>query len=203
MTKSVTTNELKKLKFEYYDFSPKFKAAFGSPEKYGVWFIYGDSGNGKTRFTLQLVKELSSHSKVAYNSLEEGINGTMQKAFAETGLHDCQNKPLLWSYNITDLEAQLDRQRSPNIVIIDSIQYTRITFKKYAYLKEKYAGKKLLIFISQVNGKRPKGDTAYSVMYDANLKIYCEGYRAVSKGRTYGTEPFYTIWQKGANDYWT
>jgi len=40
------------------------------------------------------------------------------------------------------------------------------------------------------------------VMYDADLKIWVEGYVAFSKGRYQGSTGEYTIWEKGAYDYW-
>lgn len=43
----------------------------------------------------------------------------------------------------------------------------------------------LIIFISHADGKNPAGRSAKSVMYDASLKIYIEGYRAFSKGKIY------------------
>ena len=43
---------------------------------------------------------------------------------------------------------------------------------------------------------------ATSVMYDADLKIWVEGYVAFSKGRYQGATGEYTIWEKGAYDYW-
>ena len=39
-------------------------------------------------------------------------------------------------------------------------------------------------------------------MYDADLKIWVEGYVAFSKGRYQGATGEYTIWEKGAYDYW-
>ena len=34
--------------------------AFGEPERIGVWFIWGNSGNGKSSFVMQLCKELAA-----------------------------------------------------------------------------------------------------------------------------------------------
>lgn len=68
-------------------------------------------------------------------------------------------------------------------------------------LKEEFPDK-LFVFISHARGKNPKGDAATSVMYDADLKIWVEGYVAFSKGRYQGATGEYTIWEKGAYDYW-
>ena len=60
----------------------------------------------------------------------------------------------------------------------------------------------LFLYPAHARGKNPKGDAATSVMYDADLKIWVEGYVAFSKGRYQGSTGEYTIWEKGAYDYW-
>ena len=61
-------------------FDGKWKEAMGDPELKGCWTIWGDPGQGKTRFLLQLTKYLMSKGvKVAYNSLEEGLSDTFKR----------------------------------------------------------------------------------------------------------------------------
>ena len=201
MKRAVSVTELYNREFEDYELSNEFKEAFGTPEKNGIWFIWGNSGNGKTSFALQLAKELTRFGKLAYNSLEEGTTGTMKKAFKRVGMGDVKHKVVLVSEGIDELLARLRKQKSPDIVMIDSIQYTQITFKKFAKIKEEFAHKKLIIFISHADGKQPRGNTAVSVMYDANLKIWVEGYTAYSRGRTIGETGSFTIWKEGAEKF--
>jgi len=40
------------------------------------------------------------------------------------------------------------------------------------------------------------------VLFLANQKIWIEGHRAISKGRSNGTTGYLTIWDKGATTYW-
>ena len=61
---------------------------------------------------------------------------------------------------------------------------------------------KLIIFVSQADGLKPWGRTAQSAMYSASLKIWVEGYRAISKGRYRGNLGYYTIWAEKAEEYW-
>ena len=86
-------------------------------------------------------------------------------------------------------------------MVIDSFQYTQMSFKDYQEFKNRHRDK-LIIFISQADGNRPSGRTAVSVMYDATLKIWVEGYRAISKGRYFGSKGYYTIWEERAKVYW-
>ena len=53
-----------------------------------------------------------------------------------------------------------------------------------------------------VAGWLPTGRSGKSVMFDASLKIYVEGYRAFSKGRFIGPKGYYDIWPEEAARYW-
>lgn len=47
MTRALTVKEVLKQKKKTFAFKGKWKDAFGEPERTGVWFIWGKSGNGK------------------------------------------------------------------------------------------------------------------------------------------------------------
>ena len=50
--------EMMSIKYDTFDFDGDWYQAFGRPEKRGVWLIWGQSGNGKTSFVMQLCKYL-------------------------------------------------------------------------------------------------------------------------------------------------
>lgn len=193
-----TPDNLYSKKYEYYDLSEKFADAFGRPEKGNTWFIFGDSGNGKTSFAAQLCKELTHFERIVYNSLEEGDSAAMKEVFLRAGL---KKGIILVQESMDQLSKRLSRPKSPGIVVIDSFQYTFLSFQKYLAFKEKHKDKHL-IFLSQVQGKQPLGETARRVMSDAALKIWVEGYTAFSKGRTIGPTGEYVIWDEGAARYY-
>ena len=198
LRRALSVSDVLRLKRETYTFEGAWAEAFGQPEQNGVWFVWGGSGNGKTSFVLQLCKELSRFGRVAYDSLEEGASLTMQNAFVKMGMQDVARRfVLLDREDMELLDARLGKRKSPDIVVIDSFQYTGMTFRDYQAFKESHADK-LLIFISQADGSKPAGRTAVSVMYDAALKIFVSGYRAISKGRYFGTKGYYTIWEERA-----
>lgn len=202
MSRGWTPRELEAIKFEEFDFTDEWFEAFDKPEKTGVWFIWGNSGNGKTSFYLKLVKYLTTFKiKAVIDSLEEGRKKTMQDAFRRAGMTEVTGKVLLVQESMEELEKRLDRERSPKVVVIDSCQYTEWTLIKYKRFKKKYPNK-LIIIVSQCDGKLPMGRTAKSIMYDADLKIWVEGHRAISKGRYIGTKGYYTNYVKGATLYW-
>lgn len=201
MKRGLSVTDLLNKKYDTLDFQGEWGEAFGSPESRGVWFIWGNSGNGKSRFVIQLCKELARFGKIAYNSLEEGDSMTLQNAFREHGMQEIKRKMLILCEPAKELSERLKKQKSPDFVIIDSFQYFGLNYAQYRAFKEAHRNK-LLIFISHADGKQPAGRSARSVMYDAALKIRVEGYKALSKGRYIGPNGgTYVIWEKGATEY--
>lgn len=202
MAKALSVDNLMNKKYRVFDFSGSWRDAFSTPEKRGVWFIWGNSGNGKTSFIVQLIKYLSTFTKVDFVSLEEGSSLTMRNAFVNAGfVASDKNVRILDGYNMDLLKSELNKKRSAPIVVIDSFQYTQLSYKEYILFKEQFRNK-LLIFISHASGSQPSGRPAKSVMFDSTLKIWVEGYKAFSKGRFIGPTGQYTIWDDGAEKYW-
>lgn len=202
MKKALSMVDLMRKNREVYAFEGALQEAFGQPEQNGVWFIWGRSGNGKTSFVLQLCKELSRYGKVAYDSLEEGDSLTMQNALMRVGMGDVGRRFILLNESLKELDTRLKRRRSPDIVVVDSFQYAHIDLKQYEEFIDQHKNK-LIIFVSQADGLKPWGRTAQSAMYSASLKIWVEGYRAISKGRYRGNLGYYTIWAEKAEEYWS
>lgn len=144
--------------------------AFGEPERIGVWFIWGNSGNGKSSFVMQLCKELAKFGRVAYDSLEEGASLTMQNTLRRFNMAEVNRRfQLLDCEPMSELGERMDKHKSPDFYVIDSFQYTQMSYKEYIKFKEAHRNK-LLIFISHADGRNPDGRSAKKVMYDAALK---------------------------------
>lgn len=202
MSRALSIMEVLHQKKETFEFEGAWSDAFGKPERRGVWFIWGNSGNGKSSFVMQLCKELCRFDRVAYDSLEEGDSLTMQQSLVRHGMSTVGNRfSLLNCETIDDLKVRLMKRKSYNIIVIDSFQYTMLSYRDYIALKEAFRDK-LFIFISHAQGRAPRGTAAQSVMYDATLKVWVEGYKAFSKGRFIGPTGEYTIWDEGAQRYW-
>lgn len=201
MKRALTPNDILNKIYKLFEFTGSWFEAFSKPERTGIWFIWGNSGNGKTRFTMQLAKYLCTFGKVIYNSLEEGDSHTVRKAYEDEGMSEVKNRLLLVSEPIAQFSERLKKQRGARIAIIDSFQYAQLTYKQYIEFKERHKDI-LIIFISHADGKQPAGRSAKSVMYDATLKIWVEGFKAFSKGRYIGDKGHYVVWEDGAYEYW-
>ena len=200
MKKAWSSTDLLATKYDEINWDGEWFDNFDNPEARGVWSVSGRSGNGKTALLLQLAKELSKKGRVLYNSLEEGNSKTMQNAWKLHGLADCGRRIQLIKEDIAELTIRLEKRQSPDIIFIDSFQYTDLNFKEYlAFARSKFHNK-LFIINQQMDGNKIMGKTGDRVNFDADLKIWVEGFKAFSKGRYFGKffESGYIIWDKGA-----
>ncbi|MDR2383534.1 MAG: hypothetical protein LBD76_06610 [Prevotellaceae bacterium] len=201
MARALTYQNIAAYRPKSLNFTGSWLSSFGCPELAGSWLIWGNSGNGKTRFALQLAKYLCGFGHVIYDSLEEGLSLSLQKAIVETNLHDVNRRFLLLDKEpVAELAERLARQKSAGVVIIDSIQYSGLSYVDYKAVRARFP-QKLFILISHADGKAPAGRVARSIRFDANVKVWIEGYRAFPVSRYGGGEPF-TIWNEGVVKYW-
>jgi hypothetical protein len=137
---------------------------------------------------------------VFLNALEEGNRHTMQQLLEQSDLKESKKNVLIGCETMAELDERLSKHKSPRFAIIDSFQYTWLSFEEYFKFKTKHSDK-LLIFTSQCEGKQPLGRTAGRVKFDATLKIWVEGFKAISNGR-YNQGGEYVIWPDKAREYW-
>ncbi len=209
MSRAISNINVLAARFEVAEFSGEWLASFGRPELRGTWIIWGDSGSGKTTFTLMLCKYLANFGRVAYNSLEQGLSLSLQKAWERVGMIEAGNSVILLNKEeLPELRARLNKRKSPEIIVIDSLQYLdQFTWKKFKDLKRDYPDK-LFIFISQVDKAGNLADKlAVRIRFDADIKIKVEGFKAFVTTRYEDSEKGeggadFIIWEQGAAEYW-
>src|SRR5690606_15498719 len=136
------------------------------------------------------------------NELEEGNAKTIQDSFKRVGMAEVRKKVQMVKEGMVDFQTRLDKPKSQRIVVINSYQYTGMSFRKFLAFIERYPSK-LFIVTSQADGNRPTGNAARDVMYHATLKIWVEGYRAFSKGRYFGPNGgIYDTWPEKSAEYY-
>lgn len=209
MGKQIPNRQIGKTKFKPVEFEGEWKASFGRPELSGSWLVYGGSGSGKTTFMLQLAKYLSKFDKVAYDSLEQGLSFSFQKAWERVKMIEAGNRFVLIEKENTkkDIWDRLAKRRSPNIIIIDSVNYMyQFSKKDYNDLLNNFP-QKLFIFVAHEKNKQPMGSVANFIRYNSDIKVHVEGYKAFvttrfeDREKKEGGEPF-VIWEQGASEYW-
>ena len=151
---------------------------------------------------MELIKKLSESGKVLYESYEEGLSENLKQTVKRTGLSQIRNKVQIAVDSAEDLRRRLQSSRNIRYVIIDSLDMSDFaTVKQVNALVEKHPSK-LFVLTAWAVGKQPAKKLSNSVLFMANQKIYVEGFRAYSKGRSIGKKGYYTIWEQGAEEYW-
>ena len=153
---------------------------------------------------MQWARYLTQFGKVAYNSLEEGVSHTVQMNMERNYMDGVEGKFLLLDNEpLPELIERMSKHKSPDFLIIDSVQYLRVDKEDYKKLKRLMKERnKALILISQATGKEPKGELADFARYDVDMKIRVEGYKAFAEGRLNGGGRPFVIYPKKAAEYW-
>jgi len=194
--------DIERAKFKELEFEGEWLREIGKPQITGSWIIMGPPKNGKTSFAMMVAKYLTNFGRVYYNSIEEGFSKTIQLAFKRVDMSEAKGKLILAQENFNQMYTRLSRHKSPDIVIIDSLQFMELEFSEYKKLKVDFANK-IFIFISHVDGRKPEGKTAQRIWRDANVIARVEGRRAFIESRF---EPdgvgYIDIDAEFANNYW-
>ena len=202
MKKVINVQNLYSQKVTRIPFTGEFLEAFGKPQDSGFWFIYGNSGSGKSSFVMQLAREFTNHYKVLYNVLEEETSDSYFIDRAKLfNLHDNRDRFFAASFNPEELETYLDKVKGrTKVVIIDSATYFTKDFEVYRRFKEKYWNTHILIFTGHAKGQEPKTSFEEAIKYDAKMKFFTSGYLAICQGRTIGKNGGrFIIWDEGYN----
>jgi len=199
----LTLRNIVDAKIPVFDFTGEWEDAFGKPQSNGIWYVYGNSGHGKTSFILMLIKQLSKFGKILFVSYEEGAGSVaLQEGIKRLGLLNDNKRVVVSTEHVEELEKRLKTMRNRNIVIIDSLDLSGIKrTDQIISLKNKFKNK-LFIYTGWARGKEPASRIGENVLYLANQKIIVEGYRAISRGRSSGERGYLTVWDKGATEYW-
>jgi hypothetical protein len=206
MAKTIALKQLAQKKYDdVKELSEVMRSSLGDIEDAFDCIIYGASGNGKSNFTIILLKDLikALKCKCEYVAYEEAHAKTIRKMMIERHnmLEELGNVVQITDhYTYAELVKKMERRKSAKIWVIDSIQASRLTSEQCDDLKRKFVlsrKKKIIIYISWAEGKLPQGASAKSVEYYSHIKIRVDGLVAFFKSRYGGNRPF-VIWEQGA-----
>lgn len=202
LKKPLGVGQLLQQKVELFDLMSINNAlyqALGNVQPRGVWLIWGNGGSGKSSFFLDLLKALGTKYRCLHVEREEETDDDdfLEKIrFKE--LSDVTGNYMACSYNLNQLTRYLDQRGSPEVVAINSATYLFKNKEEYFEFTRRYKRKKIIIITAHAKGKNPKHDLEEAIMYDANKKIFVDGYLATCKGRKIGPNGgTYIIWQEG------
>jgi hypothetical protein len=218
---AVSNRSISEYKYKGAGFDGKWLASFGDVPIYGVWFIYGGSGSGKTTFTLQLAKYITKFGSVFFNSLEMKFlkkgkkliqPADLKMAWDRVNMDEAGSRISAGTEQLNELRARLQVRRSPKVVIIDSLRYIRLSNKKRRVKFDDLVDffdefpDKLFVIIGHSDGEEPRGGTGVDMLFHSSVKIHVKGYKAYITSRfpvneNWTGEP-YVVWEHGANEYY-
>ena len=192
---TINLKSLKNKKYKLYEFKGEWKDSFGHPEHGSRWIVYGQSGEGKTDFSVQLANYMSQFGKVLYFSKEQSDKNSIWKCFDRHEMWDNKSVSLVYDEDFKYLIDKLNKRNYYKTIILDSIDYLKLTEEQYKIL-DTYKNK-TFIFISWQEGKKPKSTAGKAIEFMVDIKIAVDGYVAKPRGRYEGNLPF-VIWEDGA-----
>lgn len=196
MARALNAKEFLNKRFVVLPFDGQWLKTFGEPESNFSMIIYGKSGNGKTEFAVMFSKYITRFGKAIYNSFEQGFSKSLQDAWRRQGLADVSNHLLLVHKEPFDeFVERLKRKKSPSTVVIDSLQYIRMTYQQWQYLRNTFPRKRFIL-IAHAEGDEPKGSAARDIEFDVDIKVLIKGFQVLPKSRFGGNEPF-VFYDKG------
>ena len=207
LKKALSVNNVINQKIQRIQLSTSFQEAFGSPQNFGVWFIWGPSGSGKSTFVMQLAKELAYYAPTLHDTLEEETDDAeFIDRMNMLNMQDVKDNHHSVSYGAEEMDEYLTRNKYKHkTIIIDSAHYFFNNFKEYLAFKRKWVtgaadakNRKILVLTGSADGKLPDKELLKEIMRDAKMKIFVSGYAAYCKGRTIGPNGGqYIIYPKG------
>lgn len=206
LRKVLSVTDITSIKIAVIKFTGKFFDVFGNPQRKGRWFVWGESGSGKSAFIFQLLKEFAQTEKtLLVTNEEERSDEAFQDRFNLFNMHDVKdNLQVIDKESLQDLAERLRKRNSAQVIIIDSVPYMFVykglTLQDYFDFVEEFSDR-LIIFIGHADGKKPATEFERRIMYDATQKVFVSGYVATNKGRKFG--PYsnqFIIWKKGYED---
>ncbi len=182
--------DIDKRKFKMLPLEGEWLRHLGEMERSGSIIIMGDSGHGKTTYTLKMAKALCQTQRVLYNSAEEGVRASFRRSLHLNNMKSVERKMTYIKEDYDTLFKRLQRKRQPKVVIIDSIQYCFRGKKINDYYKliETFSDT-LFIGISHISKGMPKGVVANEFYWDCQNRVFVEHFKAhVQKSRCGGDE---------------
>jgi hypothetical protein len=210
MPKTIGLQQLHKKVYSLVSGLPEdFVASIGEIDDAWDAIIYGASGNGKSNFTVMLLKALikAMNCKCEYVSYEEGHSKTVQDTWIKRHnmLEEVGNMVQITDHmTYEELDKKMGKKQSAKIWVIDSIPASGLTQQQWAKLKQKYVfgrKRKIMIAIAWSEGDKPQGSHARAIEYYAQIKLYVDKLIVFPKSRFGGNRPF-VIWEEGAKAKW-
>jgi hypothetical protein len=169
ITGIMNASDLLEYKYDCYTFSGKYGEFFGNPSKNFHLMVFGRPKNGKSIFTVQFAKYLSTLGKVLYIASEEGFSATLQQKIREFGMAN----PNLDFGNFRDYEQIRDvlANNHYQFVVIDSINFINLEPEDVEVLKAENPGTAFITIQQATKGGQFRGSQQFAHNCDMIVEI--------------------------------
>jgi hypothetical protein len=165
----MSLQDFQKVEFNNLEMSNEYKNLFGNPPENFCMLVYGESGNGKSTWSINFAEYLANnHGKVLFNSSEEGLGETLKRKLIDKSsryldLSQCKN--------FENLKATLPKKGKYRFLFIDSVNDMNLTVKDLKELRT-MDDKRAIIYIMQATkGGEYKGDSGFRHEADYVIKL--------------------------------
>ncbi len=194
--KAIGVNTFINKRFDTFAFDGTWKESFGEPEKNFKMIVYGSSGNGKTEFSVKFAKYLATFGKVAYCSYEQGISKSLQDAIVRNNMEEVSGKVMFLSGGSLPDLIEYIRKSGSKIVIIDSLDYMKLTTEQFKVLIKTFP-KKAFIIVAWSKNEAPKSQYGKDIEFMCDIKSYVENFRIKMPRSRFGGNKEFVIWDDG------
>ena len=194
--KTIGVNNFINKKFDIFPFEGQWKESFGEPEKNFKMILYGSSGNGKTEFSVQFAKYLAGFGKVVYCSYEQGISKSLQDAIIRNNMESVAGKVMFLSGGSISELIEYIRKSGSRIVIIDSLDYMKLTTEQFKILTKTFP-KKAFIIVAWSRNETPKSQYGKDIEFMCDIKSFVENFRIKMPRSRFGGNQEFVIWDDG------
>ena len=124
MKRSLSAIQALAVRNKTLEVAPEWRGCRGEEiSRHGIVFIWGNSGNGKSSAVMAFAKMLTGAGRVLYVSKEEGYGLSFQNTLRRYSMQECGARfQVIDKLSLDELTTSLAKPKSPEFVIIDSVQ---------------------------------------------------------------------------------
>lgn len=192
--RNYSMTDIESWKFNKVDLPDEWFNHLGDITENFRMIIEGKPGHGKTEYVIKLAKTLANHyGKVTINNVEQGRSATLQDAFLRNKVSEVKpGRLMLCDKSQIVFETWFERLKRPNsgrVVILDSLDYMKLTIDQFKLMHERFKHKSIII----VCWNDPMDTNAKKIRYMCDIKVDVVDFVARIRSRFGGNKPF-DVW---------
>lgn len=180
--KIYSVKALKEKSYQTLELDEKYAKLMGSPAKKFIAILYGESGSGKSVFTLEFADYFAkTFGKTLYNSHEEGANKTIQDRINNFNISS--TKLFIADSLSFDEMCNYIEKNYYRCVILDSVKYMSFTIDQLKDLGKRFAKRQLCIMMIDFGSSKGSPASGKDLIHAADVKMYFKDGRVYSISR--------------------